>query len=320
MGAGPGRDEGAVRADECRGERMKRRVLRRGSPGGRMHGWVVRAALRDRGSRRDGTGYRGEWTEQRGEGTRGRDERTGRRSGAAASRERTERRGEDAACRDQRAAWRRVGRTVWRRSGRTGRWPSGRTGWHGGRGRWWLPLLVSLALAVLGAPGARASAPTAVAARADTPDMALVVAGGTGHTTLVHSGDRDFARLWRLLAPRFTGTERVPDAWAAGDYPPVRATVIWGMTGVGGGRRRAGHPAETSPSSVRTRSSSPRTAPPGCGRTPRRTWRTTTSAGTGRRARCSTGWWSTGARSARGPRRCPRRRGAPVRPCARSGR
>ncbi|MFJ5271503.1 hypothetical protein [Streptomyces sp. NPDC088358] len=93
---------------------------------------------------------------------------------------------------------------------------------------------MSLALAGLGEPGARASAPAVVAARADTPDMALVVAGGTGHTTLVHSGDRDFARLWRLLAPRFTGTERVPDAWAAGDYPPVRATVIWGMTGVGG--------------------------------------------------------------------------------------
>ncbi|MFI5810477.1 hypothetical protein ACIA7S_05775 [Streptomyces sp. NPDC051643] len=89
-------------------------------------------------------------------------------------------------------------------------------------------------LAALGASPARASAPGAMAARADTPDMALVVAGGTGHTTLLRSGDRDFALLWRLLAPRFTGTERVPDAWAAGDYPPVRATVIWGMTGVGG--------------------------------------------------------------------------------------
>lgn len=93
---------------------------------------------------------------------------------------------------------------------------------------------MSLVPVVLGAPAALASAPGATAARADTPDMAVVVAAGTGHTTLLHSGDRDFALLWRLLAPRFTGTERVPDAWAAGDYPAARATVIWGMTGVGG--------------------------------------------------------------------------------------
>ncbi|MFD8420654.1 hypothetical protein [Streptomyces sp. NPDC059668] len=91
-----------------------------------------------------------------------------------------------------------------------------------------------LVLTVLGAPAARASAPGEAAARADTPDMALVVAAGTGHTTLLRSGDQDFALLWRLLAPRFTGTEAVPDAWAAGDHPPARATVIWGMTGVGG--------------------------------------------------------------------------------------
>ncbi|MFJ8009665.1 hypothetical protein [Streptomyces fagopyri] len=93
---------------------------------------------------------------------------------------------------------------------------------------------MALVPVVLGAPAALASAPGTTAARADTPDMAVVVAADTGHTTLLHSGDRDFALLWRLLAPRFTGTERVPDAWAAGDYPSARATVIWGMTGVGG--------------------------------------------------------------------------------------
>ncbi|MGV9704500.1 hypothetical protein [Streptomyces sp. NPDC003483] len=101
---------------------------------------------------------------------------------------------------------------------------------------------MSLATALLGAPvapaaapgaGARAAAPGA-GARADTPDLALVVAGGTGHTTLLRAGDGDFTLLWRLLTPRFTGTERVPDAWAAGDYPAARATVIWGMTGIGG--------------------------------------------------------------------------------------
>ncbi|WP_410093197.1 hypothetical protein [Streptomyces sp. me109] len=92
---------------------------------------------------------------------------------------------------------------------------------------------MSLATALLGAPVALAAAPGA-GARADTPDLALVVAGGTGHTTLLRPGDGDFALLWRLLTPRFTGTERVPDAWAAGDYPAARATVIWGMTGIGG--------------------------------------------------------------------------------------
>ncbi|MCX5278655.1 hypothetical protein [Streptomyces sp. NBC_00198] len=70
--------------------------------------------------------------------------------------------------------------------------------------------------------------------KGDSPDLALVIAGDTGRTVTLHSGDRDFGRLWRLLAPRFTGTEQVPDAWAHGDYPAVRATVVWGLTGVGG--------------------------------------------------------------------------------------
>ncbi|AVH61207.1 hypothetical protein C4B68_15445 [Streptomyces dengpaensis] len=71
-------------------------------------------------------------------------------------------------------------------------------------------------------------------AKADTPDLALVVAGDTGRTTTLHAGEEDFIRFWRLLSPQFTGTERVPDAWAEGRYPKVLTTVIWGLTGVGG--------------------------------------------------------------------------------------
>ncbi|MER5537883.1 hypothetical protein [Streptomyces mirabilis] len=66
------------------------------------------------------------------------------------------------------------------------------------------------------------------------PDMALVIEGGTGRTTALHSGERDFTRLWDLLTPTYMGTVRVPDAWTAGDFPPVRATVMWGLSGVGG--------------------------------------------------------------------------------------
>ncbi|WP_373557576.1 hypothetical protein [Streptomyces sp. Tue6028] len=106
----------------------------------------------------------------------------------------------------------------------------------------WLLLLVVVAAAALGAPGARASARDAAhdsargsaRAKADTPDLALVVAGDTGRATSLHSGERDFVRLWRLLSPRYTGTERVPEAWVEGRFPEVRATVIWGLTGVGG--------------------------------------------------------------------------------------
>ncbi|MEW2165340.1 hypothetical protein AB0912_20450 [Streptomyces sp. NPDC007084] len=64
--------------------------------------------------------------------------------------------------------------------------------------------------------------------------MALVIDGDRGRTTTLRSGDRDFGRLWRLLAPRYTGTERVPEAWTKGRYPPVRVTVVWGLTGIGG--------------------------------------------------------------------------------------
>ncbi|MET7351036.1 hypothetical protein [Streptomyces mirabilis] len=86
-------------------------------------------------------------------------------------------------------------------------------------------------LAVLAAHPAGASAP---AAGHRGPDMALVIEGGTGRTTALHSGERDFTRLWDLLTPTYMGTVRVPDAWAAGDFPRVRATVVWGLSGVGG--------------------------------------------------------------------------------------
>jgi hypothetical protein len=90
---------------------------------------------------------------------------------------------------------------------------------------------VGVVLAVLGAHPARASAP---AAGRGAPDVALVIEGGTGRTTALRSGERDFTRLWDLLTPTYMGTERVPDAWTAGGFPPVRATVMWGLSGVGG--------------------------------------------------------------------------------------
>ncbi|MFF5958977.1 hypothetical protein [Streptomyces luteogriseus] len=68
----------------------------------------------------------------------------------------------------------------------------------------------------------------------DVPDVAMVVAGGTGRTAALRSGQRDFARLWQLLQPTHTETERVPDGWAEGDFPQVRLTVLWGLSGVGG--------------------------------------------------------------------------------------
>jgi hypothetical protein len=62
----------------------------------------------------------------------------------------------------------------------------------------------------------------------------MVVAGGTGRTTAVRSGQRDFARLWQLLQPLSKGTERVPEEWTKGNFPQVRLTVVWGLSGVGG--------------------------------------------------------------------------------------
>ncbi|MDT9698991.1 hypothetical protein [Streptomyces sp. P17] len=89
---------------------------------------------------------------------------------------------------------------------------------------------VSAALALCG--GAPAAGAADRAAR--PPDLTMVVAGGAGQPTAVRSGEVRFARLWQLLEPMHTGTERVPEAWSEGRYPPVRITVVWGLTGVGG--------------------------------------------------------------------------------------
>ncbi|MFJ6084036.1 hypothetical protein ACIQI8_21795 [Streptomyces sp. NPDC092369] len=62
----------------------------------------------------------------------------------------------------------------------------------------------------------------------------MIVAGGTGRTMALRSGEPAFARLSELLRPTYTGTERVPEEWTKGRYPPVDFTVIWGLSGVGG--------------------------------------------------------------------------------------
>ncbi|MFJ9119930.1 hypothetical protein ACIRJO_30860 [Streptomyces sp. NPDC102394] len=82
--------------------------------------------------------------------------------------------------------------------------------------------------AVCGTPAAHADG------ERDVPDVAMVVAGGTGRTTVLRSGEAAFACLRRLLAPTYTGTERVPEDWDEGHYPPVHFTVVWGLSGVGG--------------------------------------------------------------------------------------
>ncbi|MFH9010522.1 hypothetical protein ACH4C6_04025 [Streptomyces sp. NPDC017943] len=82
--------------------------------------------------------------------------------------------------------------------------------------------------------------PAAAGARAlparepGVPDVAVVIAGSTGRTVAVRSGDPVFARLWQVLQPLHTRTERVPEDWAQGRFPPVRFTVVWGLSGVGG--------------------------------------------------------------------------------------
>lgn len=82
-----------------------------------------------------------------------------------------------------------------------------------------------------------ATAPAAAAAPAqarDVPDVAMVVAGDTGRTTAARSGEQAFAHLWQLLQPTYVGTERVSEEWIEGRHPPIRLTVIWGLTGIGG--------------------------------------------------------------------------------------
>ncbi|WP_037840631.1 hypothetical protein, partial [Streptomyces sp. NRRL F-6676] len=111
-------------------------------------------------------------------------------------------------------------------------------------------LVVAGAVLGVGAPGAWA-------AGKDVPDLAIVVpsdagggadggadggsGGGSGggaddgvRTRTLRSGDAEFASLWDLLRPDEKGTEAVPDAWREGRFPRVRATVVWGLTGIGG--------------------------------------------------------------------------------------
>jgi hypothetical protein len=91
-----------------------------------------------------------------------------------------------------------------------------------------LPIPVSLALIGASGVGTAAESPAR-----ETPDLALVISG-RGGTTAVRSGKPYFAALWQLLQPTRTGTERVSGAWVKGGYPPVRITVFWALTGVGG--------------------------------------------------------------------------------------
>ncbi|KPI14300.1 hypothetical protein OK074_8704 [Actinobacteria bacterium OK074] len=95
-----------------------------------------------------------------------------------------------------------------------------------------LGMRVALGLAAVFVVGG-ATVPARAEAR-DTPDLALVIAGDTGRSTTLRPGQDDFAWLWKLLRPMSTDTERVPDAWEDGDYPRVRATVVWALTGIGG--------------------------------------------------------------------------------------
>ncbi|MFJ4472192.1 hypothetical protein ACIP2X_32555 [Streptomyces sp. NPDC089424] len=98
----------------------------------------------------------------------------------------------------------------------------------------WVRLASAAALAValggLSATEAAARTPGSP----DVPDLALVTAGDSGRTTVLRSGESRFARFWQLLQPLYPGTERVPAPWTEGRHPPVRITVMWGLTGVGG--------------------------------------------------------------------------------------
>ncbi|MFK4144249.1 hypothetical protein [Streptomyces sp. NPDC004065] len=80
-------------------------------------------------------------------------------------------------------------------------------------------------------PGA---APGAAPGRCAEPDVAVVTYTATGRTAAWHSGETEFDALRGVLDPAYPATERVPQAWTEGRHPPVRITVLWGLTGVGG--------------------------------------------------------------------------------------
>ncbi|MFJ6391693.1 hypothetical protein ACIQJT_29255 [Streptomyces sp. NPDC091972] len=87
---------------------------------------------------------------------------------------------------------------------------------------------------MLAAPAAGAATPPTGRAGLDRPDLAMVVTGHSGRARAVGADEPYFTRLWQLLQPTYTGTERVSGAWEEGRYPAVRFTVLWGLTGVGG--------------------------------------------------------------------------------------
>ncbi|MGW3120444.1 hypothetical protein ACWDBW_25405 [Streptomyces sp. NPDC001107] len=112
-------------------------------------------------------------------------------------------------------------------------------GWRGSRAgaRGAALFTAVVAVALCGMPATAASGGTDAAAQAqgrDVPDLAMIIAGGTGQTTVLRSGEPAFARLRQLLRPTYAGTERVPDDWVEGRRPAVDFTVIWALTGVGG--------------------------------------------------------------------------------------
>jgi hypothetical protein len=81
---------------------------------------------------------------------------------------------------------------------------------------------------------ATATTAAATTAAGDVPDIAMVVPGGAGTPTAVRKGQDGFERLWRLLDPAYSRTRPAPADWARGPLPAPRATVVWGLTGVGG--------------------------------------------------------------------------------------
>jgi hypothetical protein len=97
----------------------------------------------------------------------------------------------------------------------------------------WLARLVPVS-AVVVLVGVPVPASAVQGPSGDVPDLALVVAGDSGRTRTLRSGEPGFARLRQLLQPTYAGTEWVPEAWVEGRYPAVRCTVLWGLTGVGG--------------------------------------------------------------------------------------